>query len=592
LIISRTRVAIGTLLLAGAALPALAAAVQQDHPESLLPPGFDQPSTPAPAPRPTAAPAPGGNVPSSPGTAPAAAPIGNETAPVTAATPAPVDLTKYELPEFAKRSLDRIGVSPVGNPSFPANAFGHADGRYLSVLMQRLDAPIASRWMSIVLRRALQSPVNTPRNINGADFAAERAWLLLRMGESIAARGVVQAVDTENYTPRLYRIAMQAALATGDPGAMCPMADAAADALPDRGWKMALAMCAGLAGKPNEAGDLLTKARAGTDQGSIDNLLPEKVVGAGGRGAVTIEWAGVNQLNAWRWGLATATGVAVPDGLYRTAPPQFRYWQALSPMLPSHDRAVSAELAAAQGVFSSSGLIDLYSEIESEEDSSSALVAVARDLRTAYAGAQAADRIKALTTLWTEPESQRQRYGRLVLTARAAAGIAPDASLSANADQLVASMLTAGLDGAAMKWRGIVARGSDGWAMLALADAAPGHVSSGDFGAYRSAADPRKAQLLLAGLAGLGRLDPADARTLAESLKVEIGSSNAWTHAIDMAARRGDSGSVALLAATGMQARGWGPVAPEALFHIVAGLRAVGLTGYARMIAVEAITRA
>jgi len=179
-----------------------------------------------------------------------------------------------------------------------------------------------------------------------------------------------------------------------------------------------------------------------------------------------------------------------------------------------------------------------------------------------------------------------------VLTARAAATIAPDPSLSANADQLVASMLTAGLDSAALKWSGVVARGSDGWAMLALADRARGRVSASDFGAYRSAADPRKAQLLLAGLAGLGRLDAGDARTLAEGLKVEIGASNAWTHAIDMAARRHDSGSVALLAAVGMQSRGWGPVAPEALFHIVAGLRAVGLAPYARMIAVEAITRA
>jgi hypothetical protein len=213
-------------------------------------------------------------------------------------------------------------------------------------------------------------------------------------------------------------------------------------------------------------------------------------------------------------------------------------------------------------------------------------------LRTAYTGAQAADRIKALTTLWTEPESQRQRYGRMVLTARAAANIAPDASLSANADQLVASMLTAGLDGAALRWSGIVARGSDGWAMLALADPSRGTVSSSDFGAYRNAADARKAQLLLAGLAGLGRLDAGDARTMAADLKVEIGASNAWTHAIDNAARRHDSGSVALLAAVGMQSRGWGPVAPEALFHIVASLRAVGLVSYARMIAVEAITRA
>lgn len=589
--ISPTKVAIGTLLLAGAALPVLA----QDRPESLLPPGFDQPSTPAPAPapRPTAAPAPGDVVPTTTvRNYEGISTIGNDTAPATEATPVPVDLTKYELPDFAKRSLDRIGADLVGNPSFPARAFGRADGRYLQTLMRRLDAPIASRWVSIILRRALQSPIDTPKNVNGADFAAERAWLLLRMGESIAARAVVQDVDTENYTPRLFRVAMQVALATGDPGGLCPLADSAAEQLPDRGWRMAKAMCAGLAGKPNEAGELLSAARGPGGPGGIDNLLAEKVVGAGGRGAVTIEWAGVNQLTAWRWGLATATGVAVPDELYRTVGPQVRYWQALAPMLLSHDRAQAAELAAAQGVFSSTGLIDLYAEIETEEDSSSALIAVARDLRTAYTAAQPDDRIKALTSLWTEPESQRQRYGRMVLTARAAAGIAPDPALSANADQLVASMLTAGLDAAALKWRGIVARGSDGWAMLALADPTSGQVSSSDFGAYRNAADRRKAQLVLAGLAGLGRLDAASVRQLASELNVEVGSSNAWTHAIDAAARRGDSGSVTLLAAVGMQARGWGPVAPEALFHIVASLRAVGLASYARMIAVEAVSRA
>ena len=33
--------------------------------------------------------------------------------------------------------------------------------------------------------RLLAQPLNTPRNVNGADFAAERAFLLLRMGESV-----------------------------------------------------------------------------------------------------------------------------------------------------------------------------------------------------------------------------------------------------------------------------------------------------------------------------------------------------------------------------------------------------------------------
>jgi hypothetical protein len=127
--------------------------------------------------------------------------------------------------------------------------------------------------------------------------------------------------------------------------------------------------------------------------------------------------------------------------------------------------------------------------------------------------------------------------------------------------------------------------------MLALADPEKTQVSGSDFGAYRNGATTRKAQLAVAGLAGLGKLDPGDARSQASALGVEIGASNNWTRAIDGAARRGEAGTVALLAAVGMQTRSWDRVAPEALFHIVAAFRAVGMPDYARMIAVEAITR-
>ncbi|MGJ3626280.1 hypothetical protein AB5I41_03820 [Sphingomonas sp. MMS24-JH45] len=44
---------------------------------------------------------------------------------------------------------------------------------------------------------------------------------------------------------------------------------------------------------------------------------------------------------------------------------------------------------------------------------------------------------------------------------------APDTD---DADRLVAAMLTAGLDRSAARWRGAVASGGDGWAMLALSD--------------------------------------------------------------------------------------------------------------------------
>ncbi|WP_249341049.1 MULTISPECIES: hypothetical protein [unclassified Sphingomonas] len=597
--IKRRHIAFGALLLTGAAVPALG---QQDKPESLLPPGFDEPA-PTPAPRP--APAPAATAPAAPVAAPGAAPISsvpvpggdtalsNTTAVEDLAAAAPVDLSRYELPDFAKHSLNRVGVLAAGNTPFPAKGFGNADGRTLAVLMQRLSAPVASRWASIALRRALMSPLDTPRHIGGADFAAERAWLLLRMGEANAARAVVNDVDADNYTTRLLQVAMQVSLATADPGGLCPIAELGNQYIQQRGWALARAMCAGLAGKPNEAGQLLDQARGGTPASDIDNLLAEKVLGTGaqGRRAVTLEWGGITRLTAWRWGLATATGQEVPASLYGTAGPQVRYWQALAPQLSPRQRAAAAELAATAGVFSNAGLVDLYSEIAEGDDANTTEGGVARDLRVAYTDSDVGDRIKAIRTLWAEARTPRTQYARLILTARAASWIPADAKVE-EPEKLIASMLSAGYETKAMEWRQVVPRGSIAWGLLALGDpGAQGPVAYGDFDAFKDAAGQRRAQLAFAGLAGLGRFEESDARRGAQALDVQIGAQNDWTRAIDAAGRRGDSAMVALLAAVGMQSRVWDNVTPEALFHIVASMRAAGMASYARMIAVEAVTR-
>ncbi|MEP9357491.1 hypothetical protein [Sphingomonas sp. KR3-1] len=589
--------ALAGLLLAGAAVPAVG---QQDKPESILPPGFDQPEqAPTPAPRPApAATAPAATTPSA---APTIAPsLGNDTAPLSNSAAAeetapatPVDLARYELPEFAKHSLARTGALAAGNTPFPAKAFGKADGRTLAVLMQRLAAPVASRWVSIALRRALMSPLDTPAHINGADFAAERAWLLLRMGEANAARAVVNDVDGDNYSTRLLQVAMQASLASADPGGLCGIADRGNQYVHQRGWALARAMCAGLAGKPNEAGQLLDQARGGTPVSDIDNLLAEKILGTGaqGRRAVTIEWGGITRLTAWRWGLATAAGEEVPLSLYATAGPQVRYWQALAPQLTPRQRAAAAELAATAGVFSNAGLVDLYSEIAEGDDANTTEGGVARDLRTAYVDTDVADRIKAIQTLWAEASTPRTQYARLILTARAASWIPADPKI-AEPEKLIASMLSAGYETKAMEWRAVVPHGSVAWGLLALADpGATGPVAYGDFDSFKDAAGQRRAQLAFAGLAGLGRFETSDARRGATALNVQIGAQNDWTRAIDAAGKRGDTGMVALLAAVGMQSRVWDNVTPEALFHIVAAMRAAGMTSYARMIAVEAVTR-
>ncbi len=604
-----------TAAVAVGALVALAPAIGQDRPESILPPGFGEP-TPAPAPRPTApagtqptrptgpsqpttpppsaAPAqPGAMIQPLPPTTPGEAPL---VPPVAA--PAPVDpavLAQYEMPESARRSLATVGPVMASEGGLDTDAFGAVDGQYVETLMRRLTAPLPSRWMSILLRRALVSRVDTPSRTNGADFAAERAWLLLRMGESVAARAVTQSVDTNNYTPKLYDVAMNASLATGDPAGLCPLVPGAMRYAAARGWTMAQAMCAGLSGNPAQATPLIATAKRRNVASGVDMLLAQKVVGAGaqGRQAVTIEWDGVDQLTAWRFGLAMATGVAVPDDLYASTGPQVKYWQALSPSVPLGARLAPAESAAGQGVLSSAALVDLYSAAATDDDSQSTATATANDLQTAYADRSPDARLNALRQLWGGADT-RPSYARLVLTARAAARMNP-ALAKDEADHLVASMLSAGLDRTAARWLGTVPAGGDAWAMIMLSDPdAYRRLSYADLASYSGGEGDSalKQRMLFAGLAGLGRLNSGDIERAAQSLGVRIGADNAWTRALDRAARDGQAGTVVVLAAIGMQAPDWKGIPPEALYRIVGALRAVGLDGEARMIAAEAIARA
>ena len=589
-------------LVAAGGLAALAPAIGQDKPESILPPGFGEasPAAPAPSNAPTPAPAPrtGDPIPPTATIQPLPLPAPTDAAPETPAPAATVDpavLAQYEMPASARRSLDSIGPLGAGQGGIDADAFGTADGHYVERLMRHLTAPLPSRWMSILLRRALVSRVDTPRGVNGADFAAERGWLLLRMGESVAARAVVQGVDTDNYTPKLYQVAMNAALATGDPGGLCPLVEGAMRTVPARGWTMAQAMCAGLSGYPAQAGPLLTAARRRSVASGIDLLLAQKVIGAGaqGRQAVTIEWDGVDALTSWRFGLAMATAVPVPDALYATAGPQMTYWRALSPSMTLGDRLGAAEAAAAQGVLSSAALVDLYGAAVDDDSVQSAATATARDLQTAYADRDPEARMAALRQIWGDAGT-RPPYARLVLTARAAARM-PAAKDKAENDRLVASMLTAGLDRSAARRRAGVETGSDAWAMILLADPdAYGRVSYGDLASYSGGEGDSalKQRMLFAGLAGLGRLSPGDVERAAKSLDVRVGAENSWTRELDSAARAGQVGTVVLLAAVGIQTSAWKGVPPEALYRIVGALRAVGLDGEARLIAAEAIARA
>jgi hypothetical protein len=572
--------------LGAVALSIAAAAIAQERPESLLPPGFGEP---APTPSATVrGPAPLIPAPVASGELPPLPPLPIPTI-SPSATPTLDASQMYQMPAFARRSLSRVGPAAVA----PADAFGRADGRYLETLMRRLAAPLPSRWLSIALRRLLVSGLDTPANVNGADFAAERAWLLLRMGESVSARAVAQGVDTDRVTPKLTQVWMQAALANADPAGLCPLADQAGSN--ERGWVVARAMCAALGGTTQQTKPMLADIRRRRIASGVDLQLAQKVMGAGlnSRQAITIEWTPVTQLTTWRFGLATATGVAVPDDLYATAGPQVTSWRALSPAIPLAERAAPAEAAAAMGVISNVALVDLYSALADDPDAPAGPAGVANDLRDAYTGNDRAARIAAMKRLWDGASTPSARYARLILTARAAARV-PVADDIAEADRLVSSMLSAGLDRTVQRWRGHVPAGGDGWAMLTVADADSFGRASGnpvDEYAPTGAFAQRKRQLFFAGLAGLGRLSPEAVEAGASALDIRIGAENAWTRALERAAGEGQQGTVILLAAIGMQTADWSGVPPAALYRIVTALRLVGLDNEARMIAAEAIAR-
>ncbi|PJG47418.1 hypothetical protein CAF53_03550 [Sphingobium sp. LB126] len=580
--------------------------VAQQAPESLLPPGFgDTPATPTPAPSQPARPAQGPAAPAAPAPAMAVQPPSFPVTDEAADNAAEAQLSeeemaaqkaKYDLPENAHRSLDRVGPLTPERLGLAPNAFGAQSGQFLAALMKETRAPITSRWASILLRRTLLSAVDTPRDINGADWVAERAWLLLRMGEADSARLLVQSVDSDQFTPRLYAIAMQTYLATADPAGLCPLSAGALRFSKEPGWDMTRAICPALSGDQGSASGALNQAQRRGQVRGIDYRLAEKVVGTGfnARRSVKIEWDAVDRLTAWRFGLATALNVEIPDNLYATVGPHVRAWEARAPALTAARRLPGVEMAARLGVFSNEALVGFYSQLGVDGDAPAAADRIDA-LRAAYSGLSADDRLQAMRTIWQN--EARPDFVGLIATARAAAAL-PVAQLGArDAANLVAAMFTAGYDRSAVAWARLAAQADgdgagDLWALLAVGAPAPVvDISGGRVSSFAKAADAHKTQMLIAALAGLSRLNAQDGASLAQDNGFNLGVTSRWSRAIDAAAGRGEKASVALLAAVGMQTADWNRLPPVHLYHIVAALHRVGLDPEARMIAAEAMTR-
>lgn len=598
-------------------------AVAQDAPESLLPPGFDDPAPPPPPrSRPTAPstqtpsassapetpttstavvqPLPGVNVPAMPDLGSVDLSDIPSDEELEAMTSDELDellglKPKYDIPPAARRAMTRVGVLDSSEGGMPSQMLGRQPASLVRSALAGTKGPLVSRWGHILLRRVLASRLAAPEGMSPVEFATLRIGLLNRMGEYAAARAVAQDVDTGNWNDAMMGAAIDAYVATADITGACPAVRLSRTDRNDGEWKLLQAICNAYAGEGTSAGRDLNRALGQEIAPRIDVLLAQRFAGAAGRGqrAVDIEWDGVEELTPWRFALANAVGEEIPEGLRDNAGPYYQRIWATAPMLSLVQRAIGADLAAREGVLSAAAMVDLYSQIYANDEIDGDAATRATQLREAYVGEDPADRIAAMQQLWGGDVAND--YGRYVLTAYAAARIPASEDLADDAAPLLVSMLTAGLDRDAIAWANVVEEGSQAWALVILARAGnrgtiPGSLID-SFVDDDDSSDQRKSRFLVAGLAGLGRIEQGDIAKFSDQLEVDLARQTKWSRMIDLAAERNNPALVALLAGLGMQGDSWDKMTARHLYHIVSALNRVGLGAEARMIAAEALAR-
>ena len=618
----RLAAAVSVLALATASTLVLA----QSQPEDLLPPGFDQPApvpsptrSPRPSTTPSAAPAPSSpSAPMRPGEVVQELPDASVGSGGEETSGSGIDLArlptlqqleamstdeldelfglkpKVDIPAAAQRGMERVGVIDPDEGGMPAFSLVNQPAELVRAALVGTKRPTLSRWGHILLRRTLASRLAAPDGMDPAEFAALRAGLLVRMGEFAAARALVQDIDTANYTPQLTDAALASYIGTGDILGACPAVRLSRSARENAEWRMTAAICAAFSGDGSRANTDLRRLMNRGDAKRIDALLAQRYAGAStnSRRAVTIEWDDVSELTPWRFSLANAVGVEIPEALTSNAPPYYAMAAATAPMLAPADRLRWSDRAATRGVLSAGAMVDLYSQLydEGAEGPDGDLV---QGLRTAYVGNDTAAQLAAIKGLWNGGGDDP--YGRWVLTAFASARLNPSEAIVDDAGSLIGSMLSAGFSRDAVRWSGVVPAGSLGWALIALARTQDQAASGGDVGDFIDAdasSGQRKSKMLLAGLAGLDRIAPGAANEYGADLGINLQRASRWTQAIDAAAASQNQVLVVLLAGLGMQGDDWDQMTSVHLYHIVRALDRVGLGAEARMIAAEAVARA
>lgn len=449
-------------LLASLAVGALAfsTAYAQDAPESLLPTTRPQAEV-APTPLPGA---------SLPEPLPDAAVTDAAPLPVQTQTPRPKPRRAPSGPHLP------LGWLTPAHRGLGPDIWRGTNAKAVNGVLRAIRQPLASRWMHVLLRRALVSQAGDPRGASAGDIAATRALALLRVGDAHAAKRIMDRLGVDRFTRLAYFVAPQAQLLAGDIPALCPITVTGPALYTDPQWDLFGAVCAALEGDTSQAALVLDDLRAREAADPVEIQLADQVstaVGGGGNRGVNIDWplgadAESYAVTPYRIGMALAGRSELPPTL-RTHLGQAGYgWIARHAEAPVALRFQAAAPALLAGVLPLDDALGIWAQAaQASPDMLRADTAAAR-LRAAYVAPGERSKLSALQRFWGEPGSAG-RAVRLLLSARVVASVTP--ADTQDAPDMVRALAFGGARRQALRWGTAMGENADKvWPILAALD--------------------------------------------------------------------------------------------------------------------------
>lgn len=530
---------------------------------------------------------------------------GGTTAPETG-SPTPSDPSDIQATPLAPVDSAWTGTLTTADGAFPETLWQGTPRALVIAALPQLR-PTASPTLQDLSRRLLLSNALAPAGEDPGDgpgLAMARLDRLVALGQVDDALVLADRLRPRRDSETLDRLKVQLHFLANDTEGACAQVQAAIDRYQDPWWDRALIACQALAGDPAKASLGLTLLRERNVP--RDPLFDSLIEAVGGR-AVKIDH--LPDPTPIRIVLLAAAKLPLPADALKAADSAVLHSWASNTRIPSDRRIAAAERAASLGALPLQQLRDLYTEIGVKPEDRKTASTQANDNPRARAllftaAQQESDPAARLGALNALLQAARKR-GEFAVTARLVAPvlaeIQPTADLAEYAPEAVRALYVAERPNEARQWLRL-ANPAGGAALEPLARLAegasgPAWPKAGLKGVLaglqpqEGGAPPGRAFLVAALLAATGEpVTPADWAGLAAATPMAAAPLPNPALLLDQeqAAASHRLGETVLMTVAFAHSGERLNLEPSVIAQAVSGLRAVGLEGDARRLAVEA----